>query len=465
MSERHFLWSFFEPKSIVVIGVRSTPGFGYQLPVWLIKRGYGDRLYLVNPKGGTMHGLPLYKSVSEIPSPIDLAIVITPAPAVPKILEELGAIGVKNVIVESAGFAEIGVDGARLQAKCKIVADKFGIKVMGPNCVGVVNTENKFATSEVIEDAFAPGGIGLVAQSGVFGSILLDSFPSRGLRISRAVTLGNRLTVNECDALDFFVFDPMTRVVVLYLEGASDGKNLRESLTRICQIKPVVVLKSGRTSEGVSATASHTGSIAGEDAIYDALFAQTGAVRAYDVASMIDYASVFDSQPLPHGNRICVLTTSGSMGAVAIDASVRSGLVCAKLSLDTVRRVREKAPPWMNVKNPLDVGPSGVFRFAFEAVLDDPGVDMILMFATVPYSVIEAFKPLGMTPEAWLGPLGELRKRAPHKPVVLSVLGHPDWRKMLAGMADGIAVVEYPEDGAKALAALWKYSRFRKNRE
>lgn len=463
MSDRHFLWNFFEPKSIAIIGVRSTPGFGYQLPVWLIKRGFGDKLYLVNPKGGTMHGLPLYKSISELPRSIDLAIIITPAPAVPKVLEELGGIGVKNVIIESAGFAETGIEGARLQARCKLVADKLGLKVMGPNCVGVVNTENKFATSEAIEEAFAPGGIGLVAQSGVFGSILLDSFPSRGLKISRAITLGNRLVIDECDALDFFASDPMTRVVALYLEGASDGKRLRESLARICRIKPVIVLKSGRTAEGVSATASHTGSIAGEDAIYDALFAQTGAVRAPDVASMIDYVSVFDSQPLPQGNRICILTTSGSMGAVAIDASIRAGLNSAKLSLDTLAKVRQNAPPWMNVKNPLDVGPSGVFRFAFEAVLDDPSVDMVLMFATVPYSVVEAFRPLGMTAQAWLGPLGELRKRAPQKPVVLSVLGHPDWRKMLSEMADGIAMVEYPEGGARALSALWKYSQFRRD--
>lgn len=462
MSERHFLWEFFDPKSVAVIGVRSTPGFGYQLPLSLIKYGHGDKLRLINPRGGVMHGLTVYKSLREAPGPIDLAIIITPAHAVPGVLEEIAAVDCRNVIIECAGFAETGEEGAELQRKCRAIAIEKGLRAMGPNCVGVVNTEKRFATSEVIESALRPGNIGLVAQSGIFGSILLDAFPSKGLAISRAVTLGNRLIVDESDTLDFFASDPMTRAVVLYLEGAASGLKLRASLERISRIKPVIVLKSGRTAEGVAATASHTGSMAGEDAVYEGLFEQTGAIRATDVANVIDLAAVFSSQPLPEGNRICVLTTSGSMGAVSIDTAVRAGLAAAKLSDETVARVRAQSPAWMNVKNPLDVGPSGIFKIAFEAALDDPGVDMLITFSTVPYAVIEGFAPLGISAEAWLGKLSDARKRAPNKPVVAVVLGHPDWRKQMAEICgDNVALVEFPENGVRALAALTRYAQFK----
>ncbi len=464
-SEKHFLWEFFDPGTVVIVGARSTPGFGYQLPIWLQKRGHGDKVRLVNPRGGEMHGLPVYKSIGDVPGPMDLAIVITPAPTLPGILEEIAQAGIRNVIIESAGFAETGKEGVALQRKCREIALDKGLRVMGPNCVGVVNTENRFATSEVIEDALKPGGIGLVAQSGVFGSILLDSFPSKELAVSRAVTLGNRLVVDESDVLDFFRDDPMTRVVVMYLEGAADGAKLRTALERITPIKPVIVLKSGRTAEGSAATSSHTGSMAGRDDIYDALFAQTGAIRASGVAEMIDLAAVFDSQPLPRGNRICILTNSGSMGAVSIDVAVREGLVAAKLSEDTIKRVRNDAPAWMNVKNPLDVGPSGLFIKGFEAVLDDPGVDIILMFATVPYAVIESFKAFGINAETWIGPLAELRSAAPEKPMVAAAFGHPNWFKQLREICrKDVTVLEFPENGARVLAALARYAAFKKSR-
>jgi len=464
MSERHFLSEFFDPRSVAVIGARSKPGFGYQLPIWLIKYGHGQKVRLINPRGGEMHGLKVYRSIGDAPRPIDLAVIISPAPSVPGLLEEIASAGVRNVIIECAGFAETGEGGAELQRKCRAIALSKGLRVIGPNCVGVVNTENRFATSEVIESALTPGNIGLVAQSGIFGSILLDAFPSKGLAISRGVTLGNRLIVDECDALDFFATDPMTRAVILYLEGASGGAKLRASLERITRIKPVIVLKSGRTAEGVAATASHTGSMAGEDAIYDGLFSQTGATRAADVANLLDLTAVFSTQPLPKGNRICVLTTSGSMGAVAIDAAVRCGLAPARLSEETVARVRAHSPAWMNVKNPLDVGPSGIFKVGFQTALDDPGVDMLLTFCTVPYAVIEGFAPLGLNAEAWLGNLGEIRKRTPHKPVVASVLGHPGWRAQMTDICgNNVALVEFPENGIRALAALARYSQFQKS--
>lgn len=462
MSGSHFLNEFFNPRIVAIIGARHTPGFGFQLPLSLKKHGHGEKVRLVNPRGGTLHGMPLYKSVRDIAEKIDLAVVITPAAAVPDVLIELGDAGIKNIVLESAGFAEIGDDGRQLQNKCRDIAIEKGLRVMGPNCVGVVNTENKFFTGEVIEAALKQGNIGLVAQSGIFGSILLDHFPSKGLAISRGVTLGNRLIVDESDALEYFRDDESTRVVLMYLEGAADGKKLRSALGRITPVKPVIVLKSGRTAEGGAATGSHTGSMAGADEIYNGLFMQTGAIRASGVSEMLDLAQIFSQQPLPRGNRICVLTTSGSMGAVSIDKAVNEGLAAAKLSDETVSKIKTNAPAWMNVKNPLDVGPSGIFRQAFEAALTDPGVDMLLMFPAIPYAVIENFGALGINAGSWLGPLGQLRKSFPDKPVAAGIVGHPDWNRQLRELCGAdISLIEYPENAVYALAALTRYAQFR----
>jgi len=466
LTDKHFMWSFFNPSSVAVVGARSSPGFGYGIPLWLREHGHGDKVWLVNPKGGNLHSYTVYKSIREVPVRVELAVVITPAPVVPGLLLEIAEAGVRNVIIESAGFAETGPEGKELQDKCRAIAVDKGLRVMGPNCVGVVNTENRFATSEVIDTALKPGPIGVVAQSGVFGSILLDCFPSKDLAISRSVTLGNRLIVDESDVLDFYREDPMTEVVLMYLEGAADGAKLRNALRRTTALKPVIVLKSGRTEEGGSATGSHTGSMAGRDDIYDGLFSQTGVIRAEGVGDMLDLAAAFARQPLPRGNRLCVLTTSGSMGAVSIDAAVERGLAAARLGRDTVASVRKQAPAWMNVRNPLDVGPSGIFRSAFEAILDDPGVDMALLFPTIPYSVVEVFGRLGVSAGAWLGNLGEIRKRAEDKPVVAAAVGHPDWFRQLREIcANGITLVEYPENAAAVLAALWRYSAYRKSFE
>ena len=455
---------FFNPSRIAIIGARSTPGFGFHLPISLKKYGHGDDLSLVNNKGGELHGYPLYKSIKDVPRPVDMAIIITPAPAVPGILLEIAEAGITNVILESAGFSETGEEGKALQEKCRAIALEKGLKVMGPNCVGVVNSQNRFATGEVIEEALTPGNIGLVAQSGIFGTIMLDQFPDRGLAISRAVTLGNRLIIDESDALDYFREDESTDVVLMYIEGAADGAKLRKSLASITPVKPVIILKSGRTAEGVAATGSHTGSMAGSDDIYDGLFAQTGAIRVAGVAEMLDLATIFSQQPLPKGDRVCIITSSGSLGAVSIDRIVEEGLTPASLSEETVKGLREKAPAWMNVKNPLDVGPSEMFGKAFEAVIGYGGVDMVLFFPVIPYSVIRTFSAIGLNAESWLGPLGEMSSKYPSKPVVAGIVGHREWTEQLREVCgERVSMIDYPENAAHAIAALAKYARYKKS--
>ncbi|MBU3917068.1 CoA-binding protein, partial [bacterium] len=354
--------TFFEPKGVVLVGARRSPGFGYGIPQQLLEQGWSDRIHLVNPKGGEMHGLPVYKTVTDVPDPVNLAIVIIPAIHVPKALEEIARRGIRHVIIESAGFIETDSKGAALQAEIKRIQEKHDLRVIGPNCIGLLNNDNRFCTSLNLPEAFIKGNIAIVAQSGVFGNILLDKLSLLNLYVSKTVTLGNRLDVNECEILNYLRDDPSTEIVMLYLEGAADGRLLTRTLAEVTVKKPVLVLKSGRTAQGKLATASHTGSLSGEDHLYEGMFKQTGAIRTESLVELIDYAKTFATQPLPKGNRLGIITGSGSMGALATDAAIDAGLEVPMPSKTTIKKMKKIATDWMNVKNPLDVGPSSVFQ-------------------------------------------------------------------------------------------------------
>ena len=456
------LCPFFTPRGIIIVGASRSPGFGFILPVALQRQGWGDRLSLVNPAGGELHGMPLYKKVADVPGDPDLAVVIVPAPVVPEALGEIGARGIKHVIIESAGFTEIGEKGRELQEKAREAAARRGIRVIGPNCVGVINTANRLSTVEVMDEALNPGPVAVIAQSGVFGNILLDNLYQKGLYISKAVTLGNRMDVNECEILEYLHQDPETRVIMMYLEGAADGRLLKETLWRVTRDKPVLVLKSGRTGAGRQATASHTGSMSGEDDLYEAVFAQSGAIRARSLDELVDMARVFSTQPLPAGNRLGITTSSGSLGALATDAAIEAGLELPPLDPASVEKVRGVAPQWMNVRNPLDVGPSGQFLPAMTALLTDAHIDMVLSIAVMPYAVFREFKQRGIVVKDWLGTAPELRDLAPHKPVILCSIGDQGFVSDLdEAVGPTVPVLTSPESAARSLAALHRYKVMR----
>lgn len=456
---------FFKPKGVVLVGARRSPGFGFILPLALRRQGWGDRLFLVNPAGGELHGMPVHESVAAVPGDPDLAVVIVPAAAVPPVLDEIGERGIRHVIIESAGFAETGQEGVELQRAAREVAGRWGMRVIGPNCVGVVNTANRFSTVEVVDEALCPGPVAVIAQSGVFGNILLDGLHQKGLFISKAVTLGNRMDVDECEVLEYLRRDPDTRVIMMYLEGAADGRLLRETLARVTREKPVLVLKSGRTQAGRRATASHTGSMSGEDDLYEAVFRQSGAVRARSLEELVDMARVFSTQPRPAGNRLGVATSSGSLGALATDAAVESGLVLPDLDPASIDRVRAIAPRWMNVRNPLDVGPSGAFIPAITALVEDPGIDMVLSIAVMPYAVFHEFKERGVSVRDFLGIASGIRDKAPEKPLVLCSIGDEGFvRDLDEAVGPEVPVLTSPERAVRVMAALWRYGKTRAER-
>jgi len=454
----NILKKFFEPTTLALVGATRTPGFGYGIPKFLKRRGWLDKTFLVNPKGGEIEGRKVYKSIAAIPAEIDLAVIIVPASAVKQAVIDLGRKGVKAAIIESAGFAELGDGGRRLQEEVLAAAKEYGMRLLGPNCVGVVNTENKFATIEVMDPAFNPGRVAIIAQSGVFGNILLDHLPEVGLKISKVATLGNKIDLDEADFLDYFSEDDQTRVILIYQEGVKDGRRLLSALKKSCEKKWVVILKSGSTPLGSKATLSHTGSLSGEDAIYDGAFRQAGAVRANSLEEMIDLAQVLSTQPrLGRGKKVGVVTSSGSLGALTADALFREGLELAEWSEATLDKIRRLAPGYLNVKNPLDTGPSGIFKDAVEAVFEDPNPDGFIFIPVVPFAAVSLWKDLGFNALTWLGDWKVFRQKAKHKPAIAVLLGAKEWTEDLKSMVgEEIACVSSPENAAKALACLMR---------
>ncbi len=452
---KSLLQKFFEPNRIALIGVTRTPGFGHGIPRFWKRHGWLDKAYLVNPKGGEIEGKPVLKSISELPDGIDLAVVVVPAQAVKAAIRELGQKGVKACVIESAGFAETGAEGCKEQDEIAGLARQFGMRLIGPNCVGVANTALKFATTEVMDRALEPGPVAIIAQSGVFGNILLDHIPALGLRISKVATLGNKIDLDESDFLEYFADDPATRVILVYEEGIREGKRLLDALKNATAKKPVVVLKSGRTPLGQRATLSHTGSLSGEDRIYDGAFRQGGAARAANLDELIALAKTFSSQPRLKGKKIGVLTTSGSMGAMLSDALFHTGLELAEWSDATSEQIKAMAPGWINVKNPLDVGPSGIFAKALEALFSDPNADGYVLIPVIPYAAIEPWLAVGFKMKDFFGDIKTLRARAKDKPVISVLLGYEQLEKELEELCgEGIAVVHSPEMAAMVLRSL-----------
>ncbi len=453
---------FFEPEGVAIVGARSKMGFGYGIPIILEGQGWGDRIRLVNPSGGELHGLPVYTSVADVPGPVDLAVVLTPAAVVPKMLDEIGKRGIRHAIIESAGFSEVGDAGEELQREAAAIARGHGMRVIGPNCVGLVNTANGFSTVEIIEEAFTPGPVSIIAQSGVFGNCLLDMLHQFRLYVAKAVTLGDRMDITECDVLEYLAGDPDTGAIMMYLEGAADGLRLKETLEAVTRVKPVMVLKSGRTPAGRAATVSHTGSLSGEDALYEAVFTQTGTIRAGNLEGLVEMGRIFSTQPPPAGNRLGIVTGSGSLGVMATDTAVSYGLAMPPLPGRIAERMRQEAPAWMNVKNPLDVGPSWLFPKALEALLEDPDVDMVLAITIIPYSVFRELKKMGFDGRGWFGDIAALKEAHPAKPLVVCAVGHSDFVTHMAEVA-GLSVPIYasPEPAARALASLYYYWTWR----
>jgi len=379
--------TFFHPGSIAVIGASNRNIGNYVVGNLLL--GFGGGIYPVNPNYKEIEGLPCFPSLEDIPHPVDLAIVLVPASSVPSVLEACATKGIRRVIIESAGFAETGEEGLALQDRCVAIAKQNGMRIWGPNCMGLVDVHQMhfftFMHPGVREEGLLPGRISLIVQSGMMSAIFLAELGRRGIGIAKACSIGNRADVDECDILEYLLKDPDTEVVALYLESIPRGRRFAQIAER--SNKPIVLLKGGRSKSGALAAKSHTYSLSGNSRLLNSVLEMSGVILADSVYQMMDLANVLAA--IPHVNPSCrtaVLSLSGGAGVLACDALESHGVPVAQLSEQTQKTVGEVFPVWMPVTNPIDLFPSVglhgrgvVFDHTISAVMEDPNTDVLLI--------------------------------------------------------------------------------------
>ena len=344
--------AIFKPRSVALIGASATPGkLGYDVLYNLIHAGFSGPIYPVNPKTDQLLGLPVYKSISDIASPADLAIVIVPAKAVPGTIQQCGEAGVKAAIVITGGFAEAGEEGEKLQKELVEIANRYGVRVVGPNCQGVNNPHQNLCASWPL--LTTKGGMAFISQSGTVGAALMDWASEEHLGVSVFVSLGNRADVDEADCIRYFNDDPYTKVIALYVEGVKRPSHFLESLA--AAKKPVVILKSGRTAGGRVAAESHTKSLAGSDEIYNAIFKKYKVHRADTLEELYDFAKALAHMEKPPGRRLLNISSSGGAAIIAIDEGEKLGFTVPPTSGALKERLRTFLPAHCGVGNPIDL--------------------------------------------------------------------------------------------------------------
>jgi acetyltransferase len=382
------LQEFFSPQSIAVIGASTnSKKLGYAVLENLVKGDFltGDRrVYPINPKADEILGLKAYPLVTEVPDPIDLAVIVIPYPLVPDALRTCGEKGIPATIVITAGFREAGMDGLERERELIEIAHEYGIRLIGPNCLGVIDTVTPMNAS--FSAGMPPGGpMAFMSQSGALGTAILDWAQAGRLGLSKFVSLGNKADVSETDLLLAWEDDPSSKVILSYVEGLPDGQEFIRVARKVSKKKPVVALKSGTTQAGSRAVSSHTGSLAGSEQAYQAAFQQAGVLRAGSLQDLFDLALAFGYLPPLHGDRIAIVTNAGGPGILATDALERAGLQLARFNPETLHELEKFLPDAASAANPVDVlgdARSDRYRFALETVTQDPHVDGVMVILT-----------------------------------------------------------------------------------
>jgi acetyltransferase len=449
---------FFEPETVALIGASSKESHpGYQLFLNL-KACFGDRFYPVNPKTAEIDGKTCYPSILDVPAEIDVAVVFIPANAVPRALEQCAEKGIDRVVIESAGFAEAGPEGQALNQRCLEIARSAGMRLWGPNCMGLINVQQSKVLSFLLhflwKDRFKKGRVSLVVQSGMLSAGFLSSILSRTpFGLSKIASIGNKMDVDESDVLEYLVDDPETGVIALYLESIENGRRFYD----ICRStdKPIVVLKAGRTATGARAAMSHTASLAQDDRVIDGALRQAGVIRVHDMNDLLTIARCLALAPVDakSGGRIAVMVFSGGAGVVAADCIADSGIDLALLEDSSIEQLREVFPEWMEPANPLDLYPaierSGAQRVVphcLDTLLKDPGVDAVFLhlFGWYPLEAFAGFEKIA-----------ELSRKK-KKPIVAWTMGDHEacgrLRQHLEEM--GIPAVEEIGKGIRVLSAM-----------
>jgi acetyltransferase len=375
----------FNPKSVAVIGASDEEGsVGNALIKNFIESGFEGKVYPVNLRKTEVLGLKTYQTVEQIGEPVDLAIIATPARTVPDVLEQCGKAGTNGIIIISAGFKEIGPEGRALEEKISEIKKKYGMRIVGPNCLGVIRPSIRL-NATFIKKMPKPGNIAFISQSGALGSAILDWAVHENIGFSNFVSLGSMTDVDFGDLIDYFGTDAKTRSILMYIEGITDARKFMSAARHFARTKPIIVVKAGKFIESAKAAASHTGSLTGEDMIYDIAFKRAGMVRVDEIADLFNCAEVLGMQPLPKGPNLAIITNAGGPGVMATDALIAQGGTLAQLSPKTMETLNSILPNFWSRGNPIDIlgdAKADRYRAVVEACLDDENVDGIAIIYT-----------------------------------------------------------------------------------
>jgi acyl-CoA synthetase (NDP forming) len=419
--------------------------------------------YPINPKAENILGLKAYPTLMNVPSEIDLAIIAVPAPIVPSTIDECLSKKVKADVIISGGFREIGETGEKIELDIKKKIKGSNLRIIGPNCIGVYDPSNH------VDTLFLPryrlrrpklGEIAFISQSGAFGSAVLDWAASKDIGISKFISIGNKIDVDEVDLLNYLANDPLTKCITLYVESTKRGREFLQIASKVTDKKPLIILKGGTTIEGSRAALSHTGSMAGSAKIYKGVIQQAGALQAKTVDELFDYARVLAYQPLPKNKKaLAIVTNGGGFGVISSDEASRLGLKLANFTQDTLKKLKEKLPDYAIPHNPLDlVGDADVerYRFALKTVSSDPNVGIILVIVLLQTSYIESDVVDAITEsQVTYG-----------KPTVVCTIGG-DFTQILVKMLEDDHIPSYitPERAVNAVNGLVQYQRALEDKE
>jgi acetate---CoA ligase (ADP-forming) len=446
--------SLLRPRSIAVVGASRSPNtIGYQILHNLLRHGYAGAVYPVNPSAASIHSIRAYRSIAEIPDPVDLAVIVVPKQHVLAVAEACGEKGVGGLVVISAGFREIGGAGAERERALMEVVRRYGMRLVGPNCMGVLNTEPGVSMNATFAPTMPPAGpVAFMSQSGAMGVTILDYAAEYGIGVSQFVSVGNKPDVSGNDLIEYWAADERTGVILMYVENFGNPQHFTTLARHITRRKPIIVVKSGRSGAGARAATSHTGALAGADVAIDALFAQCGVIRVDTVEEIFDLAMAFSHQPIPRGNRVAIVTNAGGPGIIIADACEAHGLKVAELSAATQERLAAHFPEEASLANPVDMIASATpqsYRVAVEAVLADPGIDAVIA-TFVP--------PLGVRQEDVAEAIVEVARSQSDKPVLAVLMGREGLPQGLAELQGaGIPGYRFPESAVRALAAMYRH--------
>ncbi len=450
------------PRAVAVIGAsRDATKMGARILKSLRSAGFPGPIYPIHPHASEVGGLPAFLSARHLPTPADLAIIAVPPDSVPAAVDDCAAAGVRGLVVVTAGYAEIGAEGRTRQQRLLEKVRGYGMRMVGPNCMGVLNTDPAIQLNASFSPVFPPAGhIAFSSQSGALGIAILRLAEERGVGLSAFVSVGNKADVSSNDLLEYWEDDPHTRVILLYLESFGNPRRFARLARRVGRSKPIIALKAGRTRAGSRAAGSHTAALAASDLAVDALFHQAGVIRADTIDEMFDIAACLDAQPLPRGTRVGVITNAGGPGILAVDACEAAGLTVVEFSASTRARLQTFLPSTASIGNPVDMvasaGPDA-YRAAIEAVLASDDIDALLVIYT-PVDPSRSEEILSAIQDAVTNARAA---GVSDKPILASVMAGTPGRASLKTSTEVIPTYTFPENAVRALGKIAAYATWR----